>query len=96
MIRPFIDAHVHLNTTSIEKMEKALEYGASFLSINTEIPFFDSIEGQQEVLKQLDSQYPNRIKFVTSFSTEGINEEGWAAAVIAQIKRGLDKGAAAS
>ncbi|AGA76451.1 amidohydrolase family protein [Echinicola vietnamensis] len=94
MIRPFIDAHVHLNTTSIEKMEKALEYGASFLSINTEIPFFDSIEGQQEVLKQLDSQYPNRIKFVTSFSTEGINEEGWAAAVIAQIKRGLDKGAA--
>ncbi|WP_229239727.1 amidohydrolase family protein [Echinicola soli] len=74
-------------------MEKALEYGASFLSINTEIPFFDSIEGQQEVLKQLDSQYPNRIRFVTSFSTEGINEEGWATRAIEQIKRGLEKGA---
>ncbi|AWW29943.1 hydrolase [Echinicola strongylocentroti] len=93
MIRPFIDAHVHLNTHSIEKMEKALEYGASFLSINTEIPFFDSIEGQQEVLKQLDSQYPNRIKFVTSFSTEGINEQGWANKAIEQIKRGLEIGA---
>ncbi|GGF20104.1 amidohydrolase family protein [Echinicola rosea] len=93
MIRPFIDAHVHLNTTSIEKMEKALAYGASFLSINTEIPFFDTIEGQQEVLKQLEHQYPNRIKFIASFSTEGINEEGWAAKAIEQIQRGLEKGA---
>ncbi|GAB3646650.1 hypothetical protein GCM10028791_07230 [Echinicola sediminis] len=93
MITPFIDAHVHLNTNSIAKMEKALEYGVSFLSINTEIPFFDSIEGQANVIEELNKKYPNRIKYITSFSTEGWGEPDWAEKAIQQIKRGLDNGA---
>jgi len=93
MIRPLIDAHVHLNTNSIAKMEKALEYGVSFLSINTDIPFFDSIEGQEKVIKELDQKYPNRIKYITSFSMEGWGEPGWAKKSIQQINRGLDNGA---
>ncbi|UCS93596.1 amidohydrolase [Echinicola marina] len=93
MIRPFIDAHVHLNTTSTQKMEKALAHGVSFLSIITEIPFFDSIEGQEQVIKELDKKYPNQIKYITSFSTENWGESDWADKAIAQIQRGLDNGA---
>ena len=50
MLPQFIDAHVHLNTISSEKMEMAVKHNVSFLSINTNIPFFESIEKQEEVI----------------------------------------------
>lgn len=61
MIIPFIDAHVHINTTSHAKMMKALEYGVSFLSINTDIPFFPSLKEQERVILEL--QKNSLIKF---------------------------------
>ncbi|MBD8490349.1 amidohydrolase family protein [Echinicola sp. CAU 1574] len=93
MIRPLIDAHVHLNTNSIGKMEKALEHGVSFLSINTDIPFFDSIVDQEKVLKELDQKYPGKIRYITSFSADGWGEPGWAEKAIQEIERGLANGA---
>lgn len=68
MIIPFIDAHVHLNTTSHAKMMKALEYGVSFLSINTVIPFFSFIEGtRKSYTLELQKNFPNQVLHVTSF-----------------------------
>ena len=67
MIPKFIDAHVHLNTTSPEKMEKALENNAAFLSINTNIPFFISVEEQGQVILELQKKYPGRVQYITSF-----------------------------
>jgi hypothetical protein len=93
MIRPFIDAHVHLNTTSLEKMEKAIERDAYFLSINTDIPFFISLDEQKEKVLSLAQLYPHRVKFITSFSVDGWADKGWSEKAINQIAVGLESGA---
>lgn len=93
MIPKFIDAHAHLNTISSEKIEKALEYNASFLSINTNIPFFDSIEKQEAVILDLQNKYPNRIQYITSFDFRDWGKENFVESAIQQIKRGLGNGA---
>lgn len=93
MINKFIDAHVHLNTTSTEKLEKAIEYNASFLSINTNIPFFDPIEKQEKVILELQQKYPGKIQFITSFDFRDWGKENFAEGAIAQIERGINNGA---
>ena len=62
MLPQFIDAHVHLNTISPEKMEMARKHNVSFLSINTNIPFFESIDKQEEAILQLQKIYPGRLQ----------------------------------
>lgn len=93
MIKKFIDAHVHLNTNSQEKMEVALKYNASFLSINTNIPFFKSIEDQEKVILELQEKYPGRIQYITSFDFRDWGKGDFAPGAIEQIKRGLSNGA---
>lgn len=93
MISKFIDAHVHLNTTSPEKMELALKYNASFLSINTNIPFLESIEDQEKVILELQEKYPGRVKYITSFDFRDWGKKNFAQGAIKQIKRGLANGA---
>ncbi|MBT0812874.1 amidohydrolase family protein [Litoribacter ruber] len=94
MIKPTIDAHVHLNTPSRGKMEKAVDEGVSFLSINTDIPFFPSLSDQKRVALQLAEEYPGRVRFITSFSVEGWEDEHWETKALNEIKKGLDDGAA--
>ena len=93
MISKFIDAHVHLNTTSQEKMQLALKYNASFLSINTNIPFFESIEDQEKVILELQKKYPGRVQYITSFDFRDWGKDNFAQGAIEQIKRGLKNGA---
>jgi len=93
MLSKFIDAQVHLNTVSPEKMEKALEYNASFLSINTNIPFFESIEKQEKVILELQKKYPGRIQYITSFDFRDWGKDSFTTSAINQIKRGLSNGA---
>jgi predicted TIM-barrel fold metal-dependent hydrolase len=93
MLSKFIDAQVHLNTVSPEKMEKALEYNASFLSINTNIPFFESIEKQEKVIFELQKKYPGRIQYITSFDFRDWGKDSFTTSAINQIKRGLSNGA---
>lgn len=95
MIPKFIDAHVHLNTLSKEKMEMAVKHDVSFLSINTNIPFFESIEDQEAVILKLQEQYPGRVQYATSFNFSNWGKEGFAKGSIEQIKRGLENGAVA-
>lgn len=85
MISKFIDAHAHLNTTSIEKMELAVKRNAAFLSINTNIPFFESIEDQEKVILELQEKYPGRIQYITSFNFENWGKENFAQDAISQI-----------
>lgn len=93
MLSKFIDAHVHLNTASPEKIEKALQYNASFLSINTNIPFFKPIEEQEHVILELQKKYPGRVQYITSFDFRDWGKENFAESAITQIKRGLENGA---
>ncbi|WP_289023951.1 amidohydrolase family protein [uncultured Salegentibacter sp.] len=93
MISKFIDAHVHLNTLSSEKMEKMMEYNAGFLSINTNIPFFEGIEEQEKIILEFQKKYPGRIKYFTTFNFKKWGQPDFVEDAIAQIKRGLNNGA---
>ena len=93
MLPQFIDAHVHLNTISPEKMEMARKHNVSFLSINTNIPFFESIEEQEEAILQLQKKYPGRLQYITSFDFRDWGGENFAQLAIEQIRRGLANGA---
>ncbi|WZL88589.1 amidohydrolase family protein [Salinimicrobium sp. 3283s] len=94
MLDNFIDAHVHLNTRSTAKLDTAKKWNARFLSINTDIPFFESIEEQEAVIHDLQKEYPQGIKFITSFDTKFWNTEDWLPHAMQQIKIGLANGAA--
>lgn len=93
MLKPFIDAHVHLNTTSMAKMELALQRGAAFLSINTDIPMFDSLHEQEQVILKLKREYPGRVFHITSFDNKYWNTDRWLSHVLHQIQEGIANGA---
>ncbi|TRZ41854.1 amidohydrolase family protein [Robertkochia solimangrovi] len=95
MPRSFIDAHVHLNTLSTEKMETALKNGVKFLSINTDIPFFESLESQEATIHKLQERYPDMIRYATSFDTRYWNTQQWLPHALEQLKRGISNGAVA-
>lgn len=90
-----IDAHCHLNTRSKAKMKLALERGAAFVSINTDIPFFDSLAQQEAVVLDLKRDYPDQVRYIGSFESAGFGSGIWVTKALDQIKRTLDKGAVA-
>lgn len=93
MLSRFIDAHVHLNTLSEEKMQKAVEYNTKFLSINTNIPFFESLSDQEKVILKLQEKYPGRVHYITSFDFRDWGKPNFVENAISQIKKGLNNGA---
>ncbi len=93
MLDHFIDAHVHLNRRSLAKIELARKWNVKFLSINTDIPFFETLKEQEAVIHELQEQYPEGIKFITSFSTEFWNTDQWLPHALEQIKKGIANGA---
>ncbi|ETN94903.1 amidohydrolase family protein [Zhouia amylolytica] len=93
MLKQFIDAHVHLNTLSDAKMKLALERNVSFLSINTDIPFFQNLDEQEATVHALQKKYPDRILQITSFDTQYWNTDKWLPHALQQIKDGISRGA---
>ena len=92
MQRPFIDAHVHLNTNTQAKLQLAAQYNAYFVSINTDIPFFIDLQAQREMINTLN-QNTQRSFFITSFDTQYWNTPRWLPHAIEQIKAGIAAGA---
>ncbi|EKF55208.1 putative TIM-barrel fold metal-dependent hydrolase [Galbibacter marinus] len=74
-------------------MKLAQKYDARFLSINTDIPFFDPLEEQQQIVHDLLEKYPGSIRYFTSFDTTYWNTPQWLPHAMKQIKSGLEKGA---
>jgi hypothetical protein len=93
MIRPFIDAHVHLNTLSSEKMDLARRMNARFLSINTDVPEFISISDQFAVTHELQDRYPGMVRFILTVSFADWQSPDWLNKTVAKIEDGLQKGA---
>lgn len=92
MQRPFIDAHVHLNTNTQAKLQLAAQYDAYFVSINTDIPFFIDLQAQREMINTLNQNTP-RAFFITSFDTQYWNTPRWLPHAMEQIKAGIAAGA---
>ena len=93
MLQPFIDAHVHLNTNALAKLDLVENRNAYFLSINTDIPFFQPVSKQETVIRNLQKEFPGRIQYVCSFDNTYWNTDQWLPHVMKQIKQGVANGA---
>ncbi|WP_149274667.1 amidohydrolase family protein [Pareuzebyella sediminis] len=88
-----IDAHVHFNTVRDPLFKYGQENNFRFLSINTDMPLFSSLEMQKATNLSLIEKHHKRLHFVTSFSCAEWQYEGWQEKVIHKIKSDLQEGA---
>lgn len=93
---PKIDAHTHLNADRTDLLNLASAFNFSLVTINTEIPLseFPSIEDQ----KRLAEKHQHRagdvgLFYISTISTEGVFQEGWAGKAINKIKQDINDGA---
>ncbi|PHN02050.1 amidohydrolase family protein [Flavilitoribacter nigricans] len=93
MLKRFIDAHVHLNAYSPALMKFAEEQGAQFLSINTDVPIFPSLDEQARVIATYQSGHPEKVRHTTSFDMQDWQKKDWSMRAIDRIKKGIDQGA---
>jgi predicted TIM-barrel fold metal-dependent hydrolase len=88
-----IDAHVHIRTEDPAIMEFAKEQGFKFLSINTGSGSQEHIDNQMRVAKAVESRYPDKISYITTFSMETFEDPSWAEEVILGLKQDFLEGA---
>lgn len=88
-----IDAHVHFNGLRDDLIRYGIENGFNFLSINTDIPFFPSIDEQEKVILKLKKEYPSHINYATTFSCKNWGNSTWLQESLDRIKKSLDQGA---
>lgn len=90
-----IDAHMHYNFGWQALVEEAQAEGFSLLSINTEVPFFPSLEEQQQIVQGINDSADNgdRLAFVTTFSAEQWGQDGWQKQALSQVEQGMTNGA---
>ncbi|GAA3510378.1 hypothetical protein GCM10022393_24610 [Aquimarina addita] len=90
---PKIDAHVHFNTIRTPLLSYGKKNNIRFLSINTDIPFFPSIDDQENAILALKKEYQDHLDYITTFSCDQWNSETWLKNSIDRIKKSIDKGA---
>ncbi|HEX6981503.1 MAG TPA: amidohydrolase family protein [Balneolaceae bacterium] len=90
---PKIDAHIHFNADRSHLLELAKKFGFSLITINTEVPFFPSIDDQQELAKTYHRTSDTDLFNLTTVSTEEIVQPAWAEKAIGKIKHDIAAGA---
>ncbi len=90
---PKIDAHIHYNYDRSTLCKLGDQFKFRFLTINTDVPFFPSLEVQQRISKQIRSQFPGSLDFICTFETSSLFESDWSNRAISQIQTSLNSGA---
>ena len=90
-----IDAHLHMNTGDELFLEQAVKNNFRVFTINTEVPFFPSLEEQQKLAFEQIKAFPGNIRFAASFNMDGWDEPGWQEKTIDCLEDSLKKGAIA-
>lgn len=90
-----IDAHIHQNLNRPDILDEAVKEGFQLVTINTDIPEFDSTEKQREVALECGKRYPGVLNFMTTFPSKGLGASEWQENALEQIKIGWKKGAVA-
>lgn len=90
---PKTDGHIHFNTARENILELADRYNFSFITINTEVPFFPDIGDQQQMARNFPKKADSTLRFVSTISTEYIEEPDWADKAIQQIHQNMKHGA---
>lgn len=90
---PKIDGHMHFNSPRENILELADQYGFSFITINTEVPFFPDIDQQQIMARNFPKNADCELQFISTVSTEHIGDRNWADQAIKQISENMANGA---
>jgi len=88
-----IDAHVHIRTTEPAFMDYTRSEGFKLLSINTRSDSRENIDQQKAFAVKMSDLYPEEVSWLTTFSMENFEDDGWAKEVIRQLQEDLDQGA---
>ncbi len=87
-----IDAHMHYSSKGTALLEQAANDKFSFISINTDIRFFDSIGKQEEYILTHNA---SRLHHIATFEMADWGKPGWLEKALSQIKQGISNGAIA-
>ncbi|MEO8961502.1 MAG: amidohydrolase family protein [Ginsengibacter sp.] len=88
-----IDVHTHAITTRPDFVQQAKADNFTLISLNTEVPYYPPIDSQQFITQVLHREFPKDLYYITTFSTENINEPGWSDQQLAYLKNSFDSGA---
>jgi hypothetical protein len=80
-----IDAHMHYSSTDQALLDLAIDDKLSFISIHTDIPFFDSIQKQEKYILDLNSV---RLDYIATFETANWSSSEFLSTALEQIKNG--------
>ena len=91
-----IDAHMHIRTDADTVfINQAKEDNFRFITLNLYKEGGTPVDEQQEVAIKMIGAFPGRIAWVTTFSLENFNKDGWQDEVITYIKKSVANGAIA-
>lgn len=87
-----IDAHMHYSSKGKALLDQAIDDKFSFISVNTDVPFFDSIQTQE---KYILDQNSDRLDYIATFEMANWGSAEWLSTALDQIKMGINNGAVA-
>jgi predicted TIM-barrel fold metal-dependent hydrolase len=91
---PKIDAHMHIqNYADTVFINQAQEDNFQFLNLNVFKSGGKPIEEQQKFSVEMVQTFPGRNAWVTTFSLDNFNKEGWQDGAITYIKKSVQNGA---
>lgn len=91
---PKFDVHTHIyNTTDSSLVQQAMEDNFKLVCMNVEVPYLPAVDAQRYFVLKQRAEFPNTIYWVTAFSTQDINENGWAQQQLEYVKNCIDSGA---
>ncbi|MCF6332771.1 MAG: amidohydrolase [Draconibacterium sp.] len=88
-----IDIHCHINTKRPAFMELAVKDNFRILTINTDAPVGVTIEEQQDFANFQQEAFPDNLRYLTSFSVKGWNEDDWLEKTMDYLDESFKKGA---
>ena len=88
-----IDTHMHLHGVADHLLAQALADHFRILTIDVDYPDYPPLAQQLHDSVSLHQRYPGRVAFATTFSVQGFQSPGWAAAAVRDIDAGIAQGA---
>lgn len=90
---PKIDAHIHLNANGLKILELADNFNFSLLTINTEVPEFPTIQKQQQLAIENQTNSSPIIFYASTISTGEIFTSNWIEYALEKIESDIKNGA---
>ncbi len=90
---PKIDAHFHVFSDVSVYLDIAKKISLQYININTDTHIFPLMSEQESISRMYSEKYPEFFSYISSFSMNGWEEEGWMDKVLHQIETSMQNGA---